>query len=316
MNILSLYIGYITDLIIGDPYSFPHPVKYIGKLIKSVENFIRKIAKSDKGLKIGGFFLWFVTVGITFIITYEIIRLARFNMVVYVIINSIVIYTTLATKCLKDESVKIYKVLKTGDLEKSRIQLSYIVGRDTTNLNEKEIVRATVETVAENTSDGVIAPFLFMAIFGPVGGTFYKAVNTMDSMIGYTNDKYILFGRTAAKLDDVLNFIPARISGCLLTLAAYLLPGADGKNAWRIFLRDRRKHASPNSAHGEAACAGALHLRLAGDAWYFGVLHKKQFIGDNDREIVPEDIWKASLLMFLAEGILMVVLLMILAAVR
>ena len=136
------------------------------------------------------------------------------------------------------------------------------------------------------------------------------------SMIGYTNDKYILFGRTAAKLDDVLNFIPARISGCLLTLAAYLLPGADGKNAWRIFLRDRRKHASPNSAHGEAACAGALHLRLAGDAWYFGVLHKKQFIGDNDREIVPEDIWKASLLMFLAEGILMVVLLMILAAVR
>ena len=138
----------------------------------------------------------------------------------------------------------------------------------------------------------------------------------MDSMIGYTNDKYILFGRTAAKLDDVLNFIPARISGCLLTLAAYLLPGADGKNAWRIFLRDRRKPASPNSAHGVAACAGALHVRRAGDAWYFGVLHKKQFIGDNDREIVPEDIWKASLLMFLAEGILMVVLLMILAAVR
>ena len=187
---------------------------------------------------------------------------------------------------------------------------------DTSVLDTAGITRAAVETVAENTSDGVIAPFLFMAIFGPVGGTFYKAVNTMDSMIGYTNDKYILFGRTAAKLDDVLNFIPARISGCLLTLAAYLLPGADGKNAWRIFLRDRRKHASPNSAHGEAACAGALHLRLAGDAWYFGVLHKKQFIGDNDREIVPEDIWKASLLMFLAEGILMVVLLMILAAVR
>ena len=316
MNLLSIYTGYALDLIIGDPYSFPHPVRYIGKLISMVEKQIRKITSSDKGLKIAGFFLWFIVVGVTFCVTSLILQLFKFNKIIYFVVNTILIYTTLATKCLKDESVKIYKVLKTGDLEKSRIQLSYIVGRDTTNLNEKEIVRATVETVAENTSDGVIAPFLFMAIFGPVGGTFYKAVNTMDSMIGYTNDKYILFGRTAAKLDDVLNFIPARISGCLLTLAAYLLPGADGKNAWRIFLRDRRKHASPNSAHGEAACAGALHLRLAGDAWYFGVLHKKQFIGDNDREIVPEDIWKASLLMFLAEGILMVVLLMILAAVR
>ena len=204
MNILSLYIGYITDLIIGDPYSFPHPVKYIGKLIKSVENFIRKIAKSDKGLKIGGFFLWFVTVGITFIITYEIIRLARFNMVVYVIINSIVIYTTLATKCLKDEAKKIYDVLKTGDIKKSRIQLSYIVGRDTENLSEKEIIRATVETVAENTVDGLIAP-LFYAFVGAcinVGGISlaaplamtYKAINTLDSSVGYKNEKYLHIG--------------------------------------------------------------------------------------------------------------------------
>lgn len=254
---------------------------------------------------------WLIMPGLLFHITGRYLGLtARF------ILESFFCYQLLAAKSLCVESMKVCKELKKGDTEGARKAVSMIVGRDTSVLDTAGITRAAVETVAENTSDGVIAPFLFMAIFGPVGGTFYKAVNTMDSMIGYTNDKYILFGRTAAKLDDVLNFIPARISGCLLTLAAYLLPGADGKNAWRIFLRDRRKHASPNSAHGEAACAGALHLRLAGDAWYFGVLHKKQFIGDNDREIVPEDIWKASLLMFLAEGILMVVLLMILAAVR
>ena len=232
------------------------------------------------------------------------------------LLESFFCYQLLAAQSLCVESMKVCRELKKGDIEGARKAVSMIVGRDTKVLDKAGITRAAVETVAENTSDGVIAPFLFMAVFGPLGGTFYKAVNTMDSMIGYRNDKYILFGRTAAKLDDVLNFIPARISGCLLTLAAYLLPGADGKNAWRIFLRDRRKHDSPNSAHGEAACAGALHLRLAGDAWYFGVLHKKQFIGDNDREIVPEDIWKASLLMFLAEGILMAVLLVILAAVR
>ena len=156
MNLLSIYTGYVLDLIIGDPYSFPHPVRYIGKLISIVEKQIRKITSSDKGLKIAGFFLWFIVVGATFGITTLVLQLFKFNKLAYFIVNTILIYTTLATKCLKDESVKIYKVLKTGDLEKSRIQLSYIVGRDTTNLNEKEIVRATVETVAENTVDGII----------------------------------------------------------------------------------------------------------------------------------------------------------------
>ena len=183
MNILSLYLGYITDLIVGDPYSFPHPVKYIGKLIKVVENFIRKVAKSDKGLKIGGFFLWFITVGITFLITYIIIKLVSFNMVIYVIINSVVIYTTLATKCLKDEAVKIYEVLKTKDIEKARVQVSYIVGRDTTHLDEGEIIRATVETVAENTVDGIIAPMFYAFIGGAPLAMAYKAINTLDSTV-------------------------------------------------------------------------------------------------------------------------------------
>jgi adenosylcobinamide-phosphate synthase len=188
-----------------------------------------------------------------------------------------------------------------------------IVGRDTAVLDRAGITRAAVETVAENASDGVIAPFFFMALFGPVGGCLYKAVNTMDSMVGYTNEKYLAFGRTAAKLDDLLNLIPARLTGLLLVASSFIGPSwADGKNAWRIFLRDRRNHKSPNSAHGEAACAGALGLRLAGDAWYFGKLHKKPYIGDEKRPIEAEDIWRAGVLMLMAEGILAALLLAVL----
>ncbi|MCC8083064.1 MAG: cobalamin biosynthesis protein, partial [Clostridium sp.] len=190
-----------------------------------------------------------------------------------------------------------------------------IVGRATRGLDSDGTARAAVETVAENASEGEVAPFLFMALLGPAGGTFYKAVNTMDSMIGYKNDTYRFFGRTAALLDDVLNLIPARVTGCLMVLAAFFIPGMDGMNGWRIFLRDRKKHASPNSAHGEAACAGILHLRLAGDAWYFGSLHKKPFIGEDDRPIVPADIRRANQLMFAAQGILAAVLAAALAAV-
>ena len=290
---LALLTGSILDWIFGDPYHFPHMRRLMGNMISGLEKRLRKLFPEKPRfagtcLTLIMCLFWLIMPGLLFHITGRYLGLtARF------ILESFFCYQLLAAKSLCVESMKVCKELKKGDTEGARKAVSMIVGRDTSVLDTAGITRAAVETVAENTSDGVIAPFLFMAIFGPVGGTFYKAVNTMDSMIGYTNDKYILFGRTAAKLDDVLNFIPARISGCLLTLAAYLLPGAD-----------------------EAACAGALHLRLAGDAWYFGVLHKKQFIGDNDREIVPEDIWKASLLMFLAEGILMVVLLMILAAVR
>ena len=162
-------------------------------------------------------------------------------------------------------------------------------------LDPAGIARAAIETVAENASDGVVAPFLFMALFGPAGGMLYKAVNTMDSMIGYKNETYMLFGRTAAKLDDILNFIPSRLTGGLMVLAAFFLPGMDGVHGWRILMRDRHKHASPNSAQAEAACAGALHLRL----------HKKPFIGDDDRPVCPMDIKRANRLMFAAEGILM-----------
>ena len=297
MNILSLYIGYITDLIIGDPYSFPHPVKYIGKLIKVVENSVRKTAKTDKGLKIGGFFLWFVTVGTTFAVTYLVMRLARFNTVVYVIINSIVIYTTLATKCLKDEAKKIYEVLKTGDLQKSRTQLSYIVGRDTANLDEKEIIRATVETVAENTVDGLIAPLFYAFIGGAPLAMAYKAINTLDSSVGYKNEKYLHIGFASAKIDDIANYIPSRISVILFTIGNFFL-GNDYKNCFKIAIRDRKNHKSPNCAFSEGAVAGALGIQLGGTNVYFGEVVYKPTIGDKTREIEVEDIARTNKILY------------------
>lgn len=297
MNLLSIYTGYALDLIIGDPYSFPHPVRYIGKLISIVEKKIRKITSSDKGLKIAGFFLWFIVVGATFGITTLVLQLFKFNKVAYFIVNTILIYTTLATKCLKDESVKIYKVLKTGDLEKSRIQLSYIVGRDTTNLNEKEIVRATVETVAENTVDGIIAPLFYGFIGGAPLAMAYKAVNTLDSTVGYKNDKYYYLGFASAKIDDIANYIPARLGVVLLSLGS-LFAGFNFRNALKIGIRDRKNHKSPNCAFSEGAVAGALGIQLGGTNVYFGKEVYKPTIGDKTREIEIEDIVRTNKIMY------------------
>ena len=297
MNLLSIYTGYALDLIIGDPYSFPHPVRYIGKLISIVEKQIRKITSSDKGLKIAGFFLWFIVVGATFGITTLVLQLFKFNKLAYFIVNTILIYTTLATKCLKDESVKIYKVLKTGDLDKSRIQLSYIVGRDTTNLNEKEIVRATVETVAENTVDGIIAPLFYGFIGGAPLAMSYKAVNTLDSTVGYKNDKYYYLGFASAKIDDIANYIPARLGVILLSLGS-LFAGFNFKNALKIGIRDRKNHKSPNCAFSEGAVAGALGIQLGGTNVYFGKEVYKPTIGDKTREIEIEDIVRTNKIMY------------------
>ena len=297
MNLLSIYTGYALDLIIGDPYSFPHPVRYIGKLISIVEKQIRKITSSDKGLKIAGFFLWFIVVGATFGITTLVLQLFKFNKLAYFIVNTILIYTTLATKCLKDESVKIYKVLKTGDLEKSRIQLSYIVGRDTKNLNEKEIVRATVETVAENTVDGIIAPLFYGFIGGAPLAMAYKAVNTLDSTVGYKNDKYYYLRFASAKIDDIANYIPARLGVILLSLGS-LFAGFNFRNALKIGIRDRKNHKSPNCAFSEGAVAGALGIQLGGTNVYFGKEVYKPTIGDKTREIEIEDIVRTNKIMY------------------
>lgn len=297
MNILSIYIGYIADLIIGDPYSFPHPVRYIGKLIKYTENKIRKKAKSDKDLKIGGFVLWFVTVGVTYLVTYLILKLSSLIPFGYLIMNSFLIYTTLATKCLKDEAVKIYNVLKTGDIEKSRMQLSYIVGRDTTHLDEGEIIRATVETVAENTVDGIIAPMFYAFIGGAPLAMAYKAINTLDSTVGYKNEKYKDLGFASAKIDDIANYIPARIAVLLIAIGSLLL-GYDYKKASQIAVRDRKNHKSPNCAYPEGAVAGALGVQLGGTNIYFGQAVYKPTIGDKIREIEIEDIVKTNKIMY------------------
>ena len=297
MNILSIYIGYITDLIVGDPYSFPHPVRYIGKLIRYVEKKVRKVAKTDKDLKIGGFVLWFFTVIPTYLITYLIIKLSSFNLYVLVFVNAFIIYTTFATKCLKDEAVKIYRVLKTGDLEQSRVQLSYIVGRDTEHLSETEIIRATVETVAENTVDGIIAPMFYAFIGGAPLAMAYKAVNTLDSTVGYKNEKYLHIGFASAKIDDIANYIPARVSVLLMSIGSLVL-GYNYKNATRIAIRDRKNHKSPNCAFSEGAVAGALGIQLGGTNIYFGQEVYKPTIGDKDREIESDDIVKTNRIMY------------------
>ncbi|MGO0862202.1 adenosylcobinamide-phosphate synthase CbiB, partial [Clostridioides difficile] len=214
-------------------------------------------SKNEKQLRIGGFILWIATFGITYLVTYFIVKLCSFNVLLSIVVNGFIIYTTLATKCLKDEAVKIYDVLRTGDIEKSRVQLSYIVGRETTNLSEPEIIRATVETVAENTVDGIIAPMLYAFIGGAPLAMAYKAINTLDSTVGYKNEKYKDIGFASAKIDDIANYIPARISVVLMTVGSFLL-GYNYKNCFKISIRDRKNHKSPNCAFSEGAVSGAL----------------------------------------------------------
>lgn len=215
-------------------------------------------------------------------------------------------YQIFAARCLVGESKKVYQKLKEDDLPGARRAVSMIVGRDTENLTAEGVTKAAVETVAENTSDGVTAPLLFLLIGGAPLGFLYKAVNTMDSMLGYKNEKYLYFGRIPAKMDDVFNYIPARLTAWFMVAAAFLT-GMDGENAWKIYLRDKRKHASPNSAQSEAVCAGALDVQLAGDAVYFGKVYKKDYIGDAIRKIEPEDILRAGKLMYMTTILMMVV---------
>lgn len=311
---MALLAGCILDWLMGDPYWLFHPVRFMGNMISALEARLRRLFPEHL-LLAGGVLAGFMCLFWTLIPVLGFLGIYRGLLFfgiqrhwIYIclfVLESFFCGQLLAARSLQTESMKVCSALKEGDIEKARKAVSMIVGRDTAVLDRDGIARAAVETVAENTSDGVIAPFFFMAVFGPAGGFFYKAVNTMDSMVGYKNETYLLFGRAAAKLDDAVNWLPARLSGMLLTAAAWLLLGMDGKNAWRIFKRDRFNHASPNSAQGEAACAGALHLRLAGDAWYFGTLYKKPYIGDDDRPIRPDDIKGVCSLMFGAQGLLM-----------
>lgn len=297
-SLYALCIGFCIDLIVGDPHGFPHPVVGIGRLISLLERLFRRLLPKTKGGEIAaGACIWVLTVLISAGLPAALLYGAqKLSVWLRLALESVMCWQILATKSLRDESMKVFSALRGGTLDEARQAVSMIVGRDTAQLDEKGVARAAVETVAENTSDGVIAPLLFLALGGAPLGFFYKAVNTMDSMLGYVEMPYKNIGLIPAKLDDVFNFIPARLSAFLM-LAAGALLRLDVKNGWRIFRRDRYRHASPNSAQTESVCAGLLGLRLAGDARYHGVLHRKAFIGDAVREIETDDIPRACRLM-------------------
>lgn len=307
-HIIAFIAGFVLDLLIGDPHFIPHPVRLIGSLISFLDKRLNSDVKYNSSENEAnltkykrGVLLVFTVIFATFAVS-VIILVAAYSINLYagVIVESVMTWQILATKCLRVESMRVYDALRTDGVEAGRRVVSMIVGRDTSVLDEAGVTRAAVETIAENTSDGVIAPMLYTAIGGPVLGFVYKAVNTMDSMLGYKNDKYMYFGRFAARLDDVVNFIPARISAYLMIIAAFIGGRQfDGRNAYRIFKRDRFNHASPNSAQTESVCAGALRVQLAGDAVYFGKLVKKKYIGDRLREIEYEDIKRANRLMYI-----------------
>lgn len=299
LSILAVVLGFVLDLLIGDPHWLYHPIRLVGALISALEKLLRGVfPKNKNGELTAGIFLLALTAGITTGCAWGLLYLAgRIHPWVRFVLETVMCYQLLATKALKDETMKVYTALSQGDLKQARYAVSMVVGRDTEVLDETGVTKAAVETVAENASDGVIAPLLFLAIGGAPLGFFYKAVNTMDSMVGYKNDKYLYFGRAAARFDDVLNYIPARLSGALMSAAASFC-GLDAGNAWKIFLRDRRNHSSPNSAHTEAAAAGALHIQLAGNAYYFGKLYEKPTIGDPDRPVEYEDIRRVNRLLY------------------
>ena len=294
----AVALGFLLDLIFGDPHWLYHPVQLIGSLISKLEKVLLKDTDSDKKKFRNGALLAVLVTVLTGAVTILILFICyRISMTAGFIVESVMCYQILAVKSLRVESMKVYTALKQDGLPAARTAVSMIVGRDTAQLDEHGIVRAAVETVAENSSDGIIAPMFYMAIGGIPLMFLYKGINTMDSMLGYKNDKYLYFGRCAARLDDVANYIPARISGWLMALSTVFV-GMDTKNAVKIYRRDRRNHASPNSAQTEAAMAGALDVQLAGNAYYFGKLYDKPTIGDPIRPVEIEDIPRANKLLY------------------
>lgn len=326
-RIIALLLGIILDFIIGDPYKMPHPIRLIGRLIAVLDEACMG-DKNNKSInpkreKLLGLLIVVIVVIMTFSVTGLILLLAyKINYYTGIALEAVLIFYTLAAKSLCSESMKVYKNLSENDLEKARYSVSMIVGRDTNKLDEIAVTKAAVETVAENTSDGVIAPVIYNIMAGPVLGMTYKAINTMDSMIGYHNERYEHLGYVAAKLDDFVNYLPSRISAVFMILASFILHpfiNTNGVNAYKIWKRDRRNHKSPNSAQTESVTAGSLGIRLAGDASYFGKIVKKPYIGDEIRRIEYNDIKKANALMFVTElmtviigiGIMMLIMFLI-----
>lgn len=295
-------IAYVLDLILGDPHWFPHPVRFIGKLIELLEKILYRFDCK----KVTGGILAVVTVGVTFIVSFYIAKLSTFLEIFF-------LYTTLATKSLADEGFRVSKILLDGDMEKAKKELSYLVSRDTGSMDITQIVRSVLETISENSVDGVIAPmfFAFVGSFFSIDGVSlalpfamgYKAINTLDSMVGYKNDKYIDFGMVSAKIDDVANFIPARIAGGFIIPVGAFILRMDYKSSWRIFFRDRLNHSSPNSGHSEASFAGALGVQFGGKTSYFGKWHDKPTIGDKLKHFEIPDIKRGIRLLYVSSWV-------------
>ncbi|WP_320152906.1 adenosylcobinamide-phosphate synthase CbiB [uncultured Tolumonas sp.] len=306
MTLVLYSTAFLLDLILGDPHHWPHPIRWIGNSISWVQKQLRAICHSEPALYIGGAVLWVVIVGSTWLITWVVISgLSAVNIWLGRLVELWLAYTILAGRCLSDAAMDVYRALNSGSLENSRRQLSYIVGRDTSQLHETQITRGVVETVAENTVDGVIAPLFYLFLGGVPLAMAYKAINTLDSMVGYKNEKYKAIGCVSARIDDLANLIPARISWLLLAMAAWCLK-LDARQAFKIGWRDRYQHKSPNCGWPEATVAGALGVRLGGPNSYFGELVEKPWIGDPLREINQQDIKLTIRLMFIASAMALV----------
>ncbi|OAT26993.1 adenosylcobinamide-phosphate synthase [Buttiauxella ferragutiae ATCC 51602] len=300
MTLLAWAVAWLLDYWFGDPPHWPHPVRWIGNLITVTQRIIRQFCKSDRALKIGGGVLWLVVVGATWGVSWGVLYLANLlHPWLGWLVEVWMIYTVLAARCLSDAALDVYRALKHGTLAESREKLSWIVGRDTSQLERPQITRAVVETVAENSVDGVIAPLFFLLLGGAPLAMAYKAVNTLDSMVGYKTEKYRAIGYVSARLDDLANYFPARLSWLLLTIAAFCLR-ANPRQALRIGWRDRYQHSSPNCAWSEATVAGALGIRLGGPNTYFGERVEKPWMGDEQRGVAIDDITRTIQLMMLA----------------
>ena len=289
--IIKIWMAYVLDLIFGDPRNIIHPVQIIGKIIELLEKLLLK-----KRYKVfAGGILTVVTVGITYILCFLISTNIEKPLVA--ILEIYLMYTVFSINSLAREGRRVYNILKKGDIEVARRELSYLVSRDTGMMDEKMVIRSTMETISENTVDGIIAPMFYMFLGGLPLAMAYKAVNTLDSMVGYRNEKYIECGKFSARTDDAANFIPARITGLLIVMASFILR-YDYRKAWQIFLRDRKNHSSPNSGHSEAGVAGALGVQFGGMVSYFGKEVRKPTIGDKKKEFELEDIKKNIRIMY------------------
>ena len=303
MTVWAVVGGFVLDALFGDPAWLPHPVVFMGRAIARLEGFLRpRLPKTPKGEVLGGAIVAFCLPVGTLVFTGAVCRgAARLHPLLGLAVQMFWCAQALAARGLVQESTNVYKELIKPDLPAARRAVSRIVGRDTAALTAEGVTKAAVETVAENASDGVIAPLFYMFLGGAPLALTYKAINTMDSMLGYKNEKYLYFGRVPAKLDDAANYLPSRLAA-LLWVAAAAFTHNNAKGAWKIWRRDRRRHASPNSAQTESACAGALGVQLAGPAYYFGEYYAKPTIGDALRPIEPEDILRANRMMYVASS--------------